>query len=169
MATSSLGLGLGPSLDPLVLLRCAPLLSSTCSLLYGWDQHFFLGLLHRQENRRLIRPYFASFFRRGLPFVLAALAVTSAGGIANLFVRCPSSSRPWYGAGLVLAAAHLLYVPLIAPVCQGLLLPEGRDGDGNDASLELRRWLCVNAWRTLTVDLGACIAFIVATTTSLRG
>ncbi|RSL53419.1 hypothetical protein CEP54_010436 [Fusarium duplospermum] len=58
----------GLSFDPLVALRAAPLVSTTCSLLYAWDQHFFLGLLNRPENRATSKPllqsYFTTFFHR---------------------------------------------------------------------------------------------------------
>ncbi|PFH59669.1 hypothetical protein XA68_12047 [Ophiocordyceps unilateralis] len=164
MATSSLGLD---------LLRLAPLLSSTCSLLYAWDQHFFLGLLNRPEirlrSRALLPTYFTHVFRRGLPFVLAAVAVSFGSGISNLLYLGPSSPLSWrcYVAGSVLAAAHLLYVPWIAPSCHQLLLLSPHSGDDDDHDPDpnalLDGWLSVNAWRSLTVDLGAWIAFVVAT------
>ncbi|RDA87854.1 hypothetical protein CP532_2949 [Ophiocordyceps camponoti-leonardi (nom. inval.)] len=161
----------------LVLLRTIPLISSTCSLLYGWDQHFFLSLLNNpDENRRLSRAllpsYFAPFFRRGLPFVLSAVAVSFGSGIANFFVvgRSSSSSSSssasslrCYLLGSLLAASHLLYVPFIAPSCSRLLSREAPDPNA-----DLDDWLSVNALRSLTVDLGAWLAFVVATVGSLR-
>ncbi|RDA92495.1 hypothetical protein CP533_6470 [Ophiocordyceps camponoti-saundersi (nom. inval.)] len=159
------------TLDPLVLLRSTPLISSTCSLLYAWDQHFFLSHLNRPENRTRSRPlltsYFTPCFRRGLPFVLSAVAVSFGSGIANFFVGRPpsssSSSLRCYAVGSALAAAHLLYVPFIAPSCSELL-----SDDTPDPNASLDSWLSVNALRSLTVDLGAWVAFVVATVSSLR-
>ncbi|KAM4057563.1 hypothetical protein HRG_009198 [Hirsutella rhossiliensis] len=162
--------------DPLVALRAAPLVSSTCSLLFAWDQHFFLGLLNRPENRPhsrpLLRSYFSSFFRRALPFVVVTIAASTWLGIGNLYARpdalVASSSLRWYAAGSALAAAHLLYVPAIAPSCRALICADGpAAGADDDVNAYLDDWLTVNARRMLTVDLAAWAAFVVAVTRSL--
>ncbi|RCI10216.1 hypothetical protein L249_8518 [Ophiocordyceps polyrhachis-furcata BCC 54312] len=154
-------------LDPNVLLRTVPLISSTCSLLFAWDQHFFLSLLNKPETRPHSRPlltsYFAPCFRRGLPFVLAAVSVSFGSGMANFFLARSSPSLPFYVVGSALAFSHLLYAPFIGPSCRKLLF-----ADTSDPNADLDSWLSVNALRSLTVDLGAWVAFIVATVGSLR-
>ncbi|SPQ26560.1 b497194e-7239-45dc-80ea-1b3f270caca1 [Thermothielavioides terrestris] len=160
--------------DPVVLLRTAPLVSSTCTLLYGTDQSFFLGLLNRPaatraRSRPLLPDYFAAFFRRGVVFVVACLAVTTWSSVANLYVRPAAlrarDSRWWYVAGAVLSASHLLFVPLVAPSIKATV---DADEKGTDANASLDEWLTVNWVRTLTVDLGAWAACFVAAVKSLE-
>ncbi|KID74206.1 uncharacterized protein G6M90_00g081610 [Metarhizium brunneum] len=156
----------GAFFDPLVALRALPLVSSTCTLLFGWDQTFFLGIMNRPENRAkskpLLQSYFNTFFYRGLPFVVGAIGVSTWSGVGNLFAqRSVLQSRQsfwWYAAGTIAAASHLLFVPLIAPSVRDMM--DGKEQtDANDC---LDEWLRVNNVRTLTVDLLAWGAFMVA-------
>ncbi|KAH7268275.1 hypothetical protein B0J15DRAFT_486519 [Fusarium solani] len=155
--------------DPLVALRAAPLISTTCSLLYAWDQHFFLGLLNRPENRATSKPllqsYFTTFFHRGLPFVVSLVAVSTWTGVANLYIQRPAlqarGSVWWYVSGTALAVGHLLFVPWIAPSCQAIM-------EGTDVNRSLDEWLTLNSRRMLSVDLAAWAAFVVAAVKTLR-
>lgn len=159
--------------DPLVALRAAPLVSSTCTLLYAYDQHFFLGLLNRPETRRhskaLLPPYFRTFFRQGVVFVVAMLAVTTWASVANLYVRRPRLSATgsvwWYIAGAVLSSSHLLFIPGVAPSIKRI--SEAGSGGEEDVNGALDEWLRVNKIRMLTVDLAAWIACVVAAGKSL--
>ncbi|KAF4917616.1 hypothetical protein CGCVW01_v009689 [Colletotrichum viniferum] len=154
---------LQPGASPLLL---APLLSSTCTLLYAHEQHFFLSLFNhataRAHSKPLINPYYKEFFSRGLPIVLGFLAVSAGTALANLRVNQTLLQTKgtfwWYAAGAGLSLGHLAYVPLIAPHVQTLV--DGKEGENlNDA---LDKWLVVNWRRMLTVDLGAWVAFGVA-------
>ena len=153
--------------DPLVALRAAPLISSTCTLLYAWDQHLFLTNFNLAETRKLstplVSPYFKAFFRRAIYQVLGFLAVTASTSVANLYTRraaldARGSAAWWYTAGALLAGGHLVFVPFIAPSVKDLI--EGKDGE--EANDTLDRWLSVNAVRGLTVDLGAWVACAIA-------
>lgn len=162
----------GLILDPVVLLRVAPLVSSTCTLLFASDQSFFLGLFnkpaeHRRRSRALLPAYFDVFFRRGVGFVLGCLAATFGSSLANLLVRKPAlvargQAGWWYVAGAVFALGHLFFVPVIAPIVKAVM---DADKEGKDANAELDRWLVVNRVRMLTVDLAAwaaCLGGVVA-------
>lgn len=159
--------------DPLVALRAAPLVSSTCTLLYAYDQHLFLGLLNRPETRQQSRPllpaYFRSLFRQGVVFVVAMLAVTTWSSVANLYAGRPSlrakGSLWWYVAGAALSSSHLLFIPGIAPSVKRIW--EAKGGDGEDVNGALDEWLGVNKLRMLTVDLAAWVACVVAAGKSL--
>ena len=151
--------------DPLVALRAAPLVSSTCTLLYAWDQHLFLSNFNlpetRVQSKPVISPYFKAFFRRAIWQVLGFITVTASTSVLNLYTARPSlkshGSASWYTAGAVLSVGHLLFVPIIAPKVQGLV--EYTKEDSNDV---LDRWLSINAIRSLTVDLAAWVACVVA-------
>ncbi|KAK4129669.1 hypothetical protein N657DRAFT_562651 [Parathielavia appendiculata] len=163
-------------LDPIVLLRAAPLVSSTCTLLYARDQDFFLGLLNRgtprEHSGRLLPAYFGAFFQRGVVFVVACIAATTWTSIGNLFVRRPAlhakQSFWWYAAGAVFSASHLLFVPLVAPPIQAIVNAEKYMYAGIDPNVLLDRWLSVNWIRMVTVDLAAWVACVVAATKSLK-
>jgi hypothetical protein len=160
-------------LDPIVLLRAAPLVSSTCTLLYARDQDFFLGILNRGKPRehsgRLLPAYFKTFFQRGVVFVVACLAATTWTSIGNLYVRRSAlhvkQSFWWYAAGAVFSASHLLFVPLVAPPIQAIV---GAEKDASDPNALLDKWLSFNWIRMVTVDLAAWVACVVATTKSLE-
>ncbi|TEA09888.1 hypothetical protein C8034_v011549 [Colletotrichum sidae] len=47
----------------LTTLRLAPLLSSTCTLLFAHDQHFFLTLFNRPETRKQSTNLVPTYFR----------------------------------------------------------------------------------------------------------
>lgn len=166
--------------DPLVALRAAPLVSSTCTLLYARDQHLFLGLLNGPESRphsaALLPAYFRGLFRQGVAFVVAMLAATAWTSAANVYAP---AARPrlratgalgWYGAAAALSSAHLLFIPLVAPsvtrICEAKGEGEG-EGEGKDVNAALDEWLAVNKLRMLTVDLAAWLACVVAVGKSL--
>ncbi|KXH47141.1 hypothetical protein CSAL01_08550 [Colletotrichum salicis] len=163
----------GQFFDPLVALRVAPLVSSTCTLLFAWDQHFFLSLFNdtpelRKKSAPMLKPYFNNFFSRGVFIVLGFIAVSTSTGIANLFnqpaaLRSQSTFR-WYAAGTAMSAGHLLFVPAVAPHVKDLA--EAKDDD--DVNRILDKWLNANWLRMVTVDVGAWISFSVATLSTLR-
>lgn len=159
--------------DPLVALRVAPLVSSTCTLLYAWDQQFFFGALNAPERRTIsqpvLSPYFRAAFYPGLVFVVSVLGVTTWSSIANLYTHRAAlhanQSFVWYVAGAVLSASHLLFVPAIASSCKALIDTDSKE---SDASAALDKWLSINRLRMWTVDLAAWGATIVAVTKTLR-
>ncbi|KAK2001927.1 hypothetical protein LX36DRAFT_310677 [Colletotrichum falcatum] len=160
--------------DPMVALRVAPLVSSTCTLLFAWDQGFFLGLFNRTAESRMqsapmLKSYFDAFFRRGVKFVLGFLALSATTAVANICTqtgapRSTGASRWYYAVGAAMSAGHLAYVPLVAPHVKALT---GAEGEG-DANGILDGWLGANWWRMVTVDLGAWLAFGGAVAANLR-
>ena len=152
--------------DPVVALRALPLVSSTCTLLFGRDQSFFLGLLNRPETRNaskpMLRTYFSDFFQSGVKFVVAAIGVSFWSGVANIFVRRTvlesRGSFWWYAAGSTAALSHLLFVPLVARPIQDIV----EDKEGVDPNERLGDWIGVNSLRTWTVDLLGWVSFAMA-------
>lgn len=153
-------------IEPLTLLRLAPVISTTASLILAWDQHWMLSVFTlpslKRDSAQYLPKWFSAFFRSGLPSVLGFLSVTMATATLNLRAESlllkQRGSYYWYAAGAALAAGHLLFVPAVAPRIQAIVEDETK---GNSVG-ELRRWLRVNAIRGLTVDLGAWVCCVVA-------
>ena len=93
--------------------------------------------------------------------VLGLLALTLSSGGYNILVdrRGPvrSPSLPWYTAGTVFAASHLLFVPFIAPKVQAIV----EDWSKGKSTDDLEGWLKIHRIRTWTVDLAAWACFII--------
>lgn len=152
--------------DPLKLLRIAPLLTTTSSLVYAWDEHWYLsGFLHskhQEETKKILPSYFRRFFEQGI-FVIAGLnTLTISTAITNLLTDRPvldrlQSSR-WYWAGLGFTVCHFLFVPLIAYPIRDIMEDRSRGNSTND----LRRWLDVHRVRVLVADLPAWMSFLGA-------
>ncbi|KAI1383550.1 putative integral membrane protein [Hypoxylon trugodes] len=151
------------------ILHFVPVISTTSSLWFAWDQYEFLTLFRKPDLRglsnELLPSYFTSFFNRGAPRVLALLTTTviSCGSILRY---SPSTilrdSAPWYIAGLSFALGHQVFVPFILPSIQAI------KNDGKEKNVaELESWLRVHTWRSLTVDLAAWVCCIVAASKSL--
>lgn len=156
----------GLVLDPRSLLRTAPVITSTCSLWYSIDQDFFHEIFthpgHRAASNKLLPSYFRVSFRYGVVKVLGLLALTMSSGGFNILaarrsgaVRSPS--LPWYTAGTVLAASHLLFVPSIAPKVQAIM----EDRSKGQSTDDLEGWLKIHRVRTWTVDLAAWVCFVI--------
>ncbi|KAH8883736.1 hypothetical protein GQ53DRAFT_752776 [Thozetella sp. PMI_491] len=160
------------SFDPLVALRVAPLVSSSCTLFFAWNQHFFLSLLNRPEDRKLTKAYipiyFPKFFAPGTVVVLVFLTATISSSTANLYTQRAaleaSGSFVWYAAGAVLAASHLLFIPAVAPHVQTIY---GAD-EKTDVHGALGSWLSANFARMVTVDLLAWVACTFAVIKTVR-
>ena len=152
--------------DPLKLLRIAPLLTSTSSLVYAWDEHFFLSgfahLEHKEETNKILPSYFRRFFNQGIYIVVGLNTLTISTAVSNLLTDRPvldrlQSSR-WYWAGLGLTACHFAFVPFIAEPIRDMF--EGRS-KGNSTK-DLQRWLDIHRIRVLVADLPAWVSFLGA-------
>ncbi|KAI0430582.1 hypothetical protein F5Y09DRAFT_341515 [Xylaria sp. FL1042] len=151
-----------------VLLHLVPIMSSTSSLWYAWDQYEQMTLLRTRElkslSNQLLPKYFTSFFARGAPRVLGLLLTTafSCGAIlrySSAGVVREKGAFPWYVAGLSLAISHLAWAPAILPSVKAI------EKDAKEKNVtQLEAWLRLHVWRSLTVDLGAWVCCIVATT-----
>lgn len=147
----------------LIFLRLAPLLSSTCSLWFAWDQNLFLhNFIHpanRPASNRSLPSYFRTFFHSGLPSVLTLLGLPISTAGLNLVVDksslSTSHSREWYAAGAAFTVGHALYAPVVAPIVRAI----SEDHSKGNSTRDLERWLWWNFLRMLTVDLAAWVCF----------
>lgn len=154
--------------DPIAALRAAPLVSSTCTLLFAWDQHFFLSIFNkpdiRSKSNELLPSYFETFFYRGVIRVMAFLSLTVSSTILNHYINhdslVKSQSLRWYTAGAAFAAGHLLFVPPIAPKVQAVI----EDRSKGQSTKDLESWLNLNFIRACTVDLAAWVCFVIGVT-----
>ncbi|KAJ2896215.1 hypothetical protein MKZ38_005744 [Zalerion maritima] len=152
--------------DPFTCLKIAPLVSSTATLWFAQDQHFFLSLFTNPEIREeaddILPRWFEPFFYNGLPRVLVPITVTASACLANLRMSGDSlrskGAFAWYAAGAVCAIGHLTYVPWVAPPIENIVKQKtvGRNVE------ELSIWLKVNALRMMTTDLGAWVCCLIA-------
>ncbi|KAI1662331.1 putative integral membrane protein [Daldinia decipiens] len=149
------------------ILPFIPVISTTCSLWFAWDQYEFLTLFRKPDLRllsnQLLPSYFTTFFNRGVPRVLGLLSATvfSCGAILRYSpgtILRDRGAHPWYTAGLLFALGHLIWAPFIIPPIRALR----GDAKGKNVA-ELERWLYIHVWRSLTVDLAAWVCCIVAT------
>ncbi|KAH8812137.1 hypothetical protein F5884DRAFT_303892 [Xylogone sp. PMI_703] len=149
--------------DPLILLRIAPLLSSTCSLWYALDQSFFLSIftnpIHCTKSNDILPSYFTTFFHHGVWRVLGLISISIATSVANLYHAGLSDElRKWFVAGALFTASHLLFVPAEGPTTLAIIHNQSKGRSTED----LKRWLKIHLVRTLTVDLAAWACFVVA-------
>lgn len=159
--------------DPMAALAVAPLVSSTCTLWYAFDQHHFLSVFTSPSNRPKSDPilptYFNEFFAAGLPRVVGLLGLTFWTSVGNYYWRydslVTSRSLRWYIAGATLAASHLLFVPLVAPRIRAIV--EDDRSKGLPTSV-LDEWLNIHLLRTWTVDLAAWACLVVAVTSHVK-
>ncbi|EFR04776.1 hypothetical protein MGYG_07783 [Nannizzia gypsea CBS 118893] len=149
---------------PRTLMRIAPLVTSTCSLWYSFDQDFLMGVfLHpdRLDQRDKLLPSSSrSFFSSGFVRVVGLLGLTLLSGGYNAFVDKPSrESLYWYTTGTLLAASHLIFVPFAAPNVQTII----EDRSQGVPTTGLDSWLFVHRVRTWAVDLAAWTCFVIGT------
>lgn len=159
-------------MEPQTALLLTPLVSSTCTLLLGFEQHAFLEpfprrILYRRSND-LLPSYMKILFPRGLSQVATFLGVTTSSALGAL---CASrrlldsrGSARWYAATAALACSHLLFVPLVAPKLKAIIDDDGVavEDEGSTNADILCAWLKVNMARTVTSDLAAWVCAFVA-------
>ena len=148
------------------LLRIAPLITSTASLTFARDQHiFFRAWLHppyRSEANILLPRWFAHFLKGGFPFILVFYPGTAALAIANLCVGKGtdeySKASLWYWGGFLGTVGHFFF----ATWAIRLLRAVSRDESKGKSTENLRRWLDMNYWRSISVDMGGWLCYLVA-------
>ncbi|KAF1808601.1 hypothetical protein P152DRAFT_424484 [Eremomyces bilateralis CBS 781.70] len=167
-----------PSVNLRTALLVAPLISTSCSLWFAADQHFFLQIFTRPECRErsnvLLPDYFRAFFSAGLPRVVGLLGITTWASVGSIWQARPllesHGSLKWYMATAALAVGHLVFVPAVAPRIQGIAEGgfERGHGGGQKSNVDLlREWLRINMVRTLTTDLGAWLCCLMAVSKTL--
>lgn len=156
-----------PKLLPLKLLRLIPVISSTASLQFAYDEYAFLSRWvqpqYREHADALLPAWFTSWGPWGTNVVFCSFALSLASGLANFATGWDVDEvilgRYWYLTGFSFAAAHLLVwgpqaLKLLAMIRQGE--PEGM------ATVSMGNWLEMHTRRSFLVDFPAVICFIVA-------
>ncbi|KAJ8126959.1 hypothetical protein O1611_g6679 [Lasiodiplodia mahajangana] len=119
--------------DPLVLLRVAPVLTSTMAMRFSHDQWLFLENFlvpaHREKANDIVPSYFKTFFMKGIWEIGVLYTLTTATGISNIYSR-PGGAWKWYAAGTALAFSHMAFVPFVMYKVKGLFDDEPK-GQGN--------------------------------------
>lgn len=94
--------------------------------------------------------------------VLFPITVTAVTCLANIrkysTLLKAKESWAWYVAGAALAAGHVAFVPGVAWKIKAMMDDDGK----GQAVVEQRKWLKVHTTRSLTVDLGAWVACLMA-------
>ncbi|KAI5290789.1 hypothetical protein KEM54_000449 [Ascosphaera aggregata] len=146
------------------LLRVAPLITTTATLHYAWDEHFFLSIFlsdvfqkcrdeyekqeaktdaiqsHQPSINSVIPRYFAGFFYgAGTIFLVGANAATMVTAGMNLKLRALSANPiRWclYAAGLGFTIGHFLCVPMVMWSVKALLDRAGQIMTGEEVDDE---------------------------------
>ncbi|KAK6002188.1 hypothetical protein QM012_001826 [Aureobasidium pullulans] len=142
--------------NPVVLLRIAPLITSSATLSYCWAQNVFINIFTRQRNREksnaLLPSYIEDWFYGYTGQLIAAYTATILTAGANCYHRqtsAASNSVKWYVAGAIFGAAHFTFVPAVAWKFTNIIKDETK---GNSVKV-LDNWLKVHRIRSLTVDI----------------
>ncbi|KAI4862668.1 hypothetical protein F4820DRAFT_429904 [Hypoxylon rubiginosum] len=169
----------GQFVDPQTLLRVAPLITSTASLVIAGDSHLFLSSFislapqRPQQVAELAPRYFEAFFWRGLPAIFASYGPSVALGATNAwhyYSRTSPGPSPaswaWYAGGTALALAHYAFVPKIMWKVKDAI--DAKDVKEIDGVQAIRGWLDVHHVRMALVDIPAWTCFLIATLKSLK-
>ena len=161
--------------DPKKALLLAPLVSSTGSLVYAWDQDLFWRMLTHKDVAtradRLMPTYWRVMLPGGLTQVLVLLGVTTWTSVAGIIMHKPllraRGALPWYIATASLAVGHLVFGPFVARIIREIMDDEGRPQKEERRTRNIeaqKRWLWFNFVRMLTTDIGAWACACVAVT-----
>lgn len=150
------------------ILHLVPVVTSTVSLWFAFDQYFFLGIfLHKDVEpgaKHVLTPYWNAMISTSLSYVIAPLVGTLA-STAAIFTTISTEllrdkgSYPWYIASLALAAGHFAFVPAV--------LPKIRSLSKGGLTPALRQWMRIHVTRSVTVDLFCWVACLVASAKTL--
>ncbi|ROT36439.1 hypothetical protein SODALDRAFT_335540 [Sodiomyces alkalinus F11] len=150
------------------ILHLVPVITSTVSLWFAFDQFFFLGIFLNKKvepyTKEVITPYWNTMINTGLPAIILPLLGTIASTTAILTTTSEEVLRAkgsfgWYIASTALAAAHFGFVPIIMSQIKGL--------QNGGLTPVLRRWMVIHVTRSVTVDLFCWITCIVASSMTL--
>lgn len=118
--------------------------------------------------------WFVNFFNRGVWSVIGLNSVTLISATTNLWgVRdgVSGDARTFYLTGLAAAAAHYLFVPMVAPSVERLFVMCAKNEKGEDPSKEgsgavqnVREWRAAHRLRMGSVDIVAWLSFLIGVT-----
>ncbi|KAK0639060.1 hypothetical protein B0T16DRAFT_338532 [Cercophora newfieldiana] len=162
----------GAFFDLNTALRLAPVITASATVTFVGNLQWIYELFTRAElaakDKTFLPRWFNTAFWIGMPKVLGLVTASAIGAVLNIRSNPgdlkAKGAYAWYFYGAVLSAAHLLFIP--AAVARTKEIAEDAKGDGQSVE-EMKGWLRVNALRTLTVDTGAWICFVIATVKAL--
>jgi hypothetical protein len=152
----------------MTVLHIVPIVCSTISIWFAFDQWFFLRIFLKKDiephAHHFLTSYWKSFVDSGVPIVLVGVAGTAASTAVVLStdtdgVLRDKGSYHWYMASAIFAVGHLSFAAKILPVI--------RDLQNDGLTPALRRWLRVHNTRALTVDLACWVSCMVASAKTL--
>lgn len=143
--------------DPVVLLRIAPLVTSSATLSYCWAQNVFISIFTRERNREksntLLPTYVEDWFYGYTGQLIAAYTTTILTAGVNCYhhrqIFAAANSAKWYAAGAIFSAAHFAFIPAVAWKFTAIINDETK---GHSVRV-LDDWLKVHRIRSLTVDI----------------
>lgn len=104
----------------------------------------------------------------GLNGITLVSAVTNLWGVKD---GVSGEARMYYLTGLAAAAAHYLFVPMVAPAVENLFVMcaknekgEGESKEGSGAVQNVREWRAAHRIRMGSVDIVAWLSFLVGVT-----
>ncbi|MCJ1453598.1 hypothetical protein MMC28_003945 [Mycoblastus sanguinarius] len=157
--------------DPIKLLRLAPLLTSTATLMYAYDQHlFFSTWLHdsyRHEANNLLPRWFNICLKRALRVIVTLYPLSITFAVANIYTgmqKESSNASLWYWSGMAFTVGHFLFGKKAIRLLDAI---ETDQSKGNSTT-DMREWLGMNLVRSLAVDLPAWLSFLMAAMESFQ-
>lgn len=161
---------LSANIDFRTLLYLTPAISSTCSLWYAWDQHYFLNLLTRPDlgpfNKKILPVYFQTYMEQSVLKNFALIITTILSSSAVIYTSPATllqerGSRSLYQAGIGLAISHYLFAFILIPRIRAI------QSNTDQAVAELGKLLRLHAFRTMTLELACCLCCVAAATKTL--
>jgi hypothetical protein len=149
------------------LVRLFPVLSSTVTLMFGVDEHIFLGTWTRPSYREQANVNLASWFqlwgRRGRWVILLGYPANYLSALLNLILArdqlYAASATKWYLLGFLFSLGH---IAIYAKRALKLLADIKNNVPRGNSVHSMEVWLELNWIRALTTDLPAWVCFIVA-------
>ena len=153
------------TLDSALLLRIAPLISSTGSLVHAYMDNVSCGAfvddsMRKESDAGALRKWF-NYIGHRVPFSVLALNFTS---LTTAFLNLRSTDLPsalsyrLYLSGLVFAIGHLVFIPwVMRPIND--LMGEKTERRATDV---MRTWLGYHRLRMSLADFPAWLSFVGA-------
>ncbi|CZT10130.1 hypothetical protein WAI453_006358 [Rhynchosporium graminicola] len=165
-----------PSVLPLPILRIVPLLSSTVSLIWAYDEYAFLTawlLLPRTQHtqiQQLLPLWFAKWGPLGTKVLFSSFPLSVGAGVANIVSVSRTSGLGWeffaYGLGTFFTLMHFIYGPKAMGLLKGI---RTETKDGGDPLGQLEMWMRMHLQRCWVADGPATVAFGVAVILGMEG
>ncbi|KAJ7612450.1 hypothetical protein DFH06DRAFT_148892 [Mycena polygramma] len=156
----------------LKLLRLSPVISSTTSLVWAYDEYAFLSSWvnlnpsYGAQADALLPPWFKTWAPRGTR-VLASFPLSLLAGVANAFTHRESlqaaGALKFYWLGVFFTVAHFFYARRALRLLKAI-----REGEpAGKTTVSMAEWLKMHQGRTIIADLPSFICFTIAAVVAL--